>query len=316
MNTPVIDIRGVAKHFGTVRAVEDVTLAIEEGEMFGLIGHNGAGKSTLLRIVLGLVQPDAGSVSVFGERLDGGNLRGLYRRSAYVPENVVFYDNLSGRETLRFYAALKGVPPARCTELLEKVGLDGAGGRAVREYSKGMRQRLGLAQALLGEPRLLLLDEPTIGLDPVGIREFYQLLAELRERGVCILLSSHNLAEIQNRVDRLALMRFGRVEATGTLDSLRAELALPIHFRARLRPGSEAQLEAALVPLQGCTLRFSNGDAHIECAPEHKMALLGTLTSLRSVATDIDIREPSLEDVFHGYRNGRGGANGQQESAS
>ncbi len=304
MTSPIVDIQGVSRSYGAVRAVDDVSLAVNEGELFGLIGHNGAGKSTLMRIMLGLLRPDSGSVRLFGAELDHGRLRELYTRCAYVPENVVFYDNLSGLETLRFYAELKGAPAARCAELLEEVGLAGAGKRPVRAYSKGMRQRLGLAQAMLAAPRLLLLDEPTSGLDPAGIRELYGLLAGLRGTGVCILLSSHSLAEIENRVDRLGLMRHGRIEAVGSLAALRAGLSLPVRLRAKLRPGAGATLVETLQAPPECTVSFVDGHLVVECPPERKMALLEKLTALSPLATDIDIHEPSLEDVFHEYGRG------------
>lgn len=312
MPTPVIEIQSVSKRFGAVPAVSDASLSINEGELFGLIGHNGAGKTTLMRIMLGLLQPDAGSVQVFGAPLDYRHLRELYTRCAYVPENVVFYDNLSGRETLKFYAGLKGVPGARCDDLLDRVGLGSAGTRLVRGYSKGMRQRLGLAQALLAEPRLLLLDEPTSGLDPAGIRELYQLLAELRGTGVCILLSSHNLAEIENRVDRLGFMRHGHIEALGTLAGLRAGLSLPVRLRAKLRPGAEAGIAATLQPPAECKVSFVDGHLVVECPPEKKMALLEQLTALAPLTTDIDIHEPSLEDVFHEYGRSAGDDGGRE----
>lgn len=301
MTVPIIDARGVSRRFGNVRAVEDVTLAVDAGEMFGLIGHNGAGKSTLLRMLLGLLPPDTGSVHLFGSELDPRRLRELYRRCGYVPENVVFYDNLTGPETLRFYAELRGAPPARCAELLERVGLAGAGKRPLRTYSKGMRQRLGLAQALLASPRLLLLDEPTSGLDPAGVRELYALLAELRGAGVCILLSSHSLAEIEQRVDRVGLMRHGRIEAVGSLAVLRAGLSLPVRLRASLRPGTGPGVVETLRPPPECRISLADDCLVIECPPEQKMALLERLTSLSPLATDIDIHEPSLEDVFHEY---------------
>jgi Cu-processing system ATP-binding protein len=299
--TPVVEAQSISKRFGTVTAVKDVSFAIGAGEIFGLIGHNGAGKSTLLRILLGLLTPDAGSVNILDSAPDSGRFRDCRRQIAYLPENVVFYDNLSGLETLRFYAELKGVSPRDCRPLLDRVGLAKALDRPVRGYSKGMRQRLGLAQAMLGRPRLLLLDEPTSGLDPAGIREFYGILGELRERGVTILLSSHNLAEIQNRVDRLALMRLGTVQAIGTVQSLREALDLPVHVRVTLRDGGDAEVRAALAQLPGCALHLNGGEATIDCARRQKMTLLSTLMALPRAVADLHIHEPSLEDVFLGY---------------
>ena len=155
---PVIVARGVHKHFGAIRAVDGVDLDIRAGELFGLIGHNGAGKSTLFRMLLGLISATAGEIRIDGAKVGGGEFRAVRRRLGYLPENVVLYDNLTGLETLDCFARLKGTPPAANAALLERVGLAPAARRRVREYSKGMRQRLGFAQALLGSPRLLFLD--------------------------------------------------------------------------------------------------------------------------------------------------------------
>ena len=297
----IIDVRGLGKRFGEIHAVDDVTFSVAAGEIFGLIGHNGAGKSTLIRMLLGLLPPDTGEIRIDGALLAGPDARERRRHIAYLPESVVFYDNLTGLETLRFFAELKGVDAAQCRPLLHKVGLDGAATRPVRGYSKGMRQRLALAQALLGAPRLLYLDEPTTGLDPSGIREFYNLLAELKGRGVTMILSSHNLAEIQERVDRLALMRLGRLRAVGTVRALREELHLPVRIRFSLRPGAEARVRATLDALPGCTLHRQGAESYLHCAPAQKMPVLARLTALTGDIDDLSVHEPSLEDVFLGY---------------
>ena len=190
-----IEIQGTVKHFGPTRAVDGVDLTVRTGELFGLIGHNGAGKTTLFKMMLGLLPPTRGDIRIDGQPVCGDAFREVRRRIGYLPESLALYDNLSGLEIMQFFARLKNADLASCLPLLEKVGLADAARRRVRGYSKGMRQRLGFAQALLGSPRLLFLDEPTNGLDPQGIREFYQLLRELREQGVTALLSSHILAK-------------------------------------------------------------------------------------------------------------------------
>lgn len=291
----------MTKQFGEVRAVNGVSLAVHPGEIFGLIGHNGAGKSTLFKMMLGLLAPDSGSLRIHGEPVNGAGFREVRRQIAYLPENVVFYDNLSGLETLCFFADLKGADRQTCQPLLAKLGLAQAAHRPVRGYSKGMRQRLGFAQALLGSPRLLFLDEPTTGLDPEGIREFYRILEELKTQGVTVLLSSHNLAEIQERVDRLALMRLGQIQALGTVQALREKLNLPLHILITLRAGAETRIRDALSPFAGCTLDISGTHGSIHCDRDQKMALLASLTALTEAVTDIQLHEPSLEDVFLGY---------------
>jgi Cu-processing system ATP-binding protein len=177
-----ISLRGVSKHYGALHAVDGVDLAIPRGEIFGLIGHNGAGKSTLFKMMLGLVPATQGEILVGGASVTGRHFRAARRHLGYLPENVVLYDNLDGLETLQFFAKLKHAPMAQCATILDRVGLTHAGKRPVREYSKGMRQRLGFAQALLGTPQVLFLDEPTNGLDPQAIRDFYATCVTCRPK--------------------------------------------------------------------------------------------------------------------------------------
>ena len=224
ISAEALHLEGVTKPYGSRRtpllALDNVSLRVPRGQLFGLIGHNGAGKSTLFKLVLGLITPSQGRIQVNGCTVNGPDFRTTRRALGYLPENLVLYDNLTGLETLRFFARLKGAPQTQCAALLDRVGLTRAGGRAVREYSKGMRQRLGFAQALLGDPQLLLLDEPTTGLDPSAIRDFYDQLDLLRSQGVTLVISSHILAELQQRVDALAMLSNGRVCAQGSVQAL------------------------------------------------------------------------------------------------
>lgn len=297
---PMVHVEQVTRHYGLVKAVDGVDLRVEPGEIFGLIGHNGAGKSTLFRLMLGLERPTSGRLSIDGVPVSGRGFRGVRRRMGYVPENVVLYENLTGLETLAFYARLKGAPEADCAAVLDRVGLTHAGRRRVGEYSKGMRQRLGVAQALLGSPALLFLDEPTTGLDPEAIRAFYVLLGDLKRDGVTVVLSSHSLAEIQERVDCVAIMVSGRVRATGTVRDLRAAVDLPVAFRLKTRPGAVPAVEIALDGLPVTGLQAAGDELRFHCAREQKMRTLALLTAHGGDVLDIDVREPSLEDVFFG----------------
>jgi len=301
MTKCVVEVSGVTKHFGEIRAVDGVDLAFEKGELFGLIGHNGAGKSTLFKMMLGLLPVTDGQIRIYGQPIHGEKFRQARRRIGYLPENVVFYDNLTGLETLHFFAALKNADKKTCAAILETVGLTQAANRRVRGYSKGMRQRLGFAQALLGKPDILFLDEPTNGLDPEGIREFYQVLGNLQEQGVTMILTSHILAEIQERVDRLAIMKAGKIQAVGSLQRLREEIDLPLHFQVGLLHGAEAVLRAKLGAMATLEMRAQDTEALITCTRDKKMAVLNALSSLEGAVCDIIISEPSLEDVFLGY---------------
>lgn len=297
----VISATGVHKHYGAIHAVDGVNLDIRAGELFGLIGHNGAGKSTLFKMMLGLIPVTTGEISIGGAPVSGGDFRAVRRGVGYLPENVVLYDNLTGLETLHFFARLKGVPVAGNAAVLDRVGLAHAARRRVREYSKGMRQRLGFAQALLGKPRILFLDEPTTGLDPEAIRGFYAILRQLRSEGVTTVISSHILAEIQERVDRLAIMAAGKVQALGTVQALREQMDLPLRFTARVLPQDFALVRAALGHLPVSAIEASADMVTVECRREAKMAVIGALARLDGRIIDLSVREPSLEDVFFGF---------------
>ena len=296
-----ISLRGVSKHYGALHAVDGVDLDIPKGEIFGLIGHNGAGKSTLFKMMLGLVKPTQGTLLIAGAQVGGRGFRAARRQLGYLPENVVLYDNLDGLETLRFFARLKSAPLAQCADILERVGLAHAGKRPVREYSKGMRQRLGFAQALLGSPRVLFLDEPTNGLDPQAIRDFYATLRGLQAEGVTMVITSHILAEIQERVDRLAIMAAGKVQATGTVQALREQMDLPLWFDVRVAPEDFEAVRNALGGLPVGAIEAHDGRIAVQCARDAKMAVIAALATLNGKVRDLTVREPSLEDVFFGF---------------
>lgn len=294
-----ITLQGVRKHYGAVHAVDGVDLEIPRGKIFGLIGHNGAGKSTLFKMMLGLERPTSGRILVAGADVAGANFRAARRQLGYLPENVVLYDNLTGLETLRFFARLKGASVQQCQPLLDKVGLTHAGKRAVREYSKGMRQRLGFAQALLGKPQVLFLDEPTNGLDPQAIRDFYATLRELQQTGVTVVITSHILSELQERVDSLAILAAGKLQAQGSVQQLREDTGLPLVVEV---DGTAEQLQSLSPILAGLGVQQSASTAtglRFECEREQKMAVIAALAPL--ALHDIRLLEPSLEDMFFGF---------------
>ena len=293
---PVI-LDGVTKRFGAITALEAVDLTLGQGEFVALAGHNGAGKTTLFKIVLGLIPPSAGNLRVFGAMPGDKDAR---RSIGFLPENVVFAGNMTGRELLRFYASLKRVPSAQCDALLEQVGLAEAAPRRVKTYSKGMRQRLGLAQMLLGEPRLLILDEPTTGLDPESRRHFYALIADRQAQGTTVLLSSHTLADVEDKADRIALLQGGRLVACDTLDTLRRTCALPVRIRLRTSASTRDALRNAIDGL--ADLRSFNGQrVEIECAPEKQPLVLKRIGEAGAFES-IEVSPPRLEDVYHHFQ--------------
>ncbi len=204
-----------------VVAVDNLSFRVEVGEVYGLIGPNGSGKSTTMKVVLGLMAPSKGEAKVFG--LDSGDIRARHE-IGFLPENPYFYKHLSGEETLRFYGKLCGMRGAdldrRVTELLKLVDLEGAAKRRLGGYSKGMLQRIGLAQALVQKPRLVILDEPTAGVDPIGSRQIRDLILRLRDEGYTVFLCSHLLEQVQEVCDRVGILFRGRMRREGTLDEL------------------------------------------------------------------------------------------------
>lgn len=294
MTDPTVAISRIAKQYNKVQAVKEVSFTLNEGEMVALVGHNGAGKTTLIKMMLGLIRPSSGSVRVMGEDPSGAFL--VRQKLGYLPESVAFHNALTGRETLSFYARLKRVEASGLIDLLARVGLSSeAADRPVRTYSKGMRQRLGLAQALLGAPRLLLLDEPTSGLDPASRRRFYDLLAELKFQGAAILLSSHALTELEDRADRLLIVNEGVSVADGTMDNLRGLAKLPTHVRVTLAN------EQAVHRLQNQAHRWSQTSADtLETAVsgDEKIALLRDVTAVPGDVAALHITEPTLDDLY------------------
>ena len=296
-----VSLRGVSKHYGALHAVDGVDLEIPRGEIFGLIGHNGAGKSTLFKMMLGLVPVTQGEMWIGGAQVGGRGFRAARRQLGYLPENVVLYDNLNGLETLRFFARLKHAPLAQCQPALERVGLAHAGSRPVREYSKGMRQRLGFAQALLGAPRVLFLDEPTNGLDPQAIRDFYAQLRSLQAEGVTVIITSHILAELQERVDRLAIMSAGKIQAVGSVHALREQTQMPLVFELQLGADDIPAVAQALTAVTGASPETIATGLRLRCPRAQKMAVLAALAPFGARVLDVKMLEPSLEDVFFGF---------------
>ncbi|PVA11687.1 ABC transporter ATP-binding protein [Pelagivirga sediminicola] len=288
--TSTLTISQLTKTFGGTRALSDVSLGLAPGERVALLGHNGAGKSTLMKIILGLIAPDSGQVSVCGAAPGHASARA---KVAYLPENATFHSALTGLEQITYYMRLRGEDTSGAMELLDRVGLGFAARRRIGTYSKGMRQRVGLAQALIGRPSLLVLDEPTSGLDPVSRRDFYELLDGLAADGASILLSSHALTEVEARTDRLLILSGGKMVAQGTLSDLRREAALPVALHVTAHNGHDSDILAALPG----AIRVHDA-LHLNCSQEDKLATLGRITALGGKVADLEVIPPSLEDIY------------------
>lgn len=228
MSQQVIELVGLTKKYGTFTAVDQLNLTIRKGEIFGLLGPNGAGKSTTILMMLGLTDPTSGSVQVCGINSTTSPTE-VKRKVGYLPEDVGFYDDRTPVENLVYTAQLNRIPEAEAGEkalvLLRRVGLSDAIGKKVGTFSRGMRQRLGLADVLIKNPEIIILDEPTSGIDPAGVREFLSLIGRLsREEGITVLYSSHNLHQVQQACDRVGIFVGGKLIAEGNIESLAKQL--------------------------------------------------------------------------------------------
>ena len=286
----------VSKEYGRVKAVRETSFDLAKGELVALIGHNGAGKTTLMKLMLGLIRPTVGLIEVLGDNPAAGQFAGR-RQLGYLPENVSFDTALTGRETQAFYARLKREPLAGALKLLDAVGLGDASRRRVGTYSKGMRQRLGLAQALIGRPRVLLLDEPTTGLDPELRQTFYEVIQRLAAEGTTVLLSSHALTELEERAGRVIIMNRGIKVADGSIERLRNIARLPTKIRLKVAGLSPGELPPWL-PADAPCRRLNGHVVEIDAAPERKIELLHSATASGTAVEDLDVIPPTLDELY------------------
>jgi Cu-processing system ATP-binding protein len=287
----------VRKRYGAVVAVEGVTLALRAGEATALVGENGAGKTTLIKLLLGSVRPDSGSVRISGRDPAGSSGARARQMVGFLPESMAFHAAMTARELMHFYSRLKRASASRNAELLERVGIANAADRRVGTYSKGMRQRLGVAQALIGEPQLLVFDEPTSGLDPESRRDLYDIVDAMRAAGATVLISTHSLAEVEQRVDRVAIMYRGRLRASGTLGELRAGSRAKVRIAIRTRRCGTGAVLAALPPAAECSAR-SDSALTLEVEPENKLAVLRAILATGDAVTDVEVRAPGLQELY------------------
>ena len=286
-----IEITGVSKRFGSVQAVSDLSFEVDSGRVTGFLGPNGAGKSTTLRMLLGLVHADGGTATFGGRRY--ADLDHPSAEVGAVLEDASFHPGRSGRNHLRILAAAGGHPASRVEEVLELVGLTTAAGRRVSGYSMGMRQRLGIAAALLGDPEVLILDEPANGLDPPGIRWMRDMLRSEAGRGRAVLVSSHLLSEVSQSVDDIVVISHGELRARGPLDQVLGQAkGGGTRVRAEDREALAAALEAA-------GIEYSSGEAGALIAGGTSPEAVGAAANQGNVAlSELVSVGRSLEDVF------------------
>lgn len=306
--TAIIEIENLTKDYEVgfwkkkkVRAVDDLTLSVEGGQIFGFLGGNGAGKTTTIKILMRLLFPTAGAARILGS--DIADVK-MHTRIGYCPENPYFYDYLKASELMMYFAELFGLSAAdgkrQTAELLTKVGLEEKDwNKQLRKFSKGMLQRVGIAQALINQPEIVFLDEPMSGLDPIGRREVRELIAELRTNGTTVFMSTHILSDIEALCDNVAILRNGKLAATGKLDDLLTQSGEMQSFEIVVKGVAAESLQAEIDKIAGAVLTAKPNGANIQVLAENDIEKIlhisrqtgGSLISVQPV-------KQSLEELF------------------
>ncbi len=320
MAVPIIELVDLTKKYGTFTAVDQLNLTIQKGEIFGLLGPNGAGKSTTILMMLGLTDPTSGTVSVCGINSTINPIE-VKRKVGYLPEDVGFYDDRTGLENLLYTARINqfsdSVALQKAEQLLVRVGLKDARDKKVGKYSRGMRQRLGLADVLIKNPEIIILDEPTSGIDPSGVREFLDLIAKLRnEEGLTVLFSSHNLHQVQQACDRVGIFVKGKLLAEGDILSLSKKLFSgnlyvievgiePANSGCDNKVCTTEWISGILQPVVGITsISLKNDVFQIECSTNAVAEIAGAIVKSGAGLNYLNRKEYGLDDIYYRYFEG------------
>ena len=296
---PAIQLDGVTKRFDGLTAVDDLSLTVSEGEVFGFLGPNGAGKSTTINMLLDFVRPTAGTVSVLGMDAQADSVA-VRKRTGVLPEGFSVYNRLTGRQHIEFAIESKDVDADPDT-VLERVGLDGDGDRKAGGYSKGMGQRLALGMALVGEPDLLVLDEPSSGLDPAGAKEMREIVREEADRGATVFFSSHVLGQVEAVCDTVGILREGSLVAKDSVEGLREAVGGDAALAITVDSATDDQLDAVRTLPGVDSAATDGGTVTVQCDPEAKTEVIGALEDAGVTVHDFETRETSLEDLFLAY---------------
>ncbi len=308
---PVIELKELTKQYGTLTAVNKLNLNIEKGEVFGLLGPNGAGKSTTILMMLGLTEPTSGYAGVCGYNATSSPIE-VKKRVGYLPDNIGFYENRTGLENLMYMARLNNIPESeardRVSHLLHKVGLENAAGKKVGAYSRGMKQRLGLADVLVKNPEIIILDEPTLGIDPSGVRDFLQLIRQLsKEQQLTVLLSSHHLHQIQQVCDRVGIFVNGSLIAKGDIPTLSKTLfeSEPFMIEVEIKhPFSITghPLEDVLLTMEEVSgIKEVNRKIHIACTEDITPVIAKTFVEAGLDILYLCKKEYGLDEIYQRY---------------
>jgi len=320
MENNIIEISSLTKKYNSFTAVDNLDLNIKRGEVFGLLGPNGAGKSTTILMLMGLTEPDSGTINVLG--IDPVRYPVEVKKIVgYLPEDVGFYDNLTGLENLIYTAMLnrltKSEAHARALEMLGKVGLIDEMGKKAGKYSRGMRQRLGLADAMIKKPRIIIMDEPTLGIDPAGIREFLDLIVRLsREEGLTVIFSSHHLHHVQQVCDRVGIFVKGKLLALGNIDQLAQQLfasnGTSIEVRLNVNPGAirtsddpTQRVIDSLTKLRGVENVLADSNIiQIKCDRSITSDIVRSIIDSGAELSYLNKKEYGLDDIYYKYFEG------------
>lgn len=303
----VIETRNLTKRYGDLVAVSDLNLRVEDREIFGFLGPNGAGKTTTILMLLGLTEPTSGAAMVSGFDPAREPLE-VKRRVGYLPENPGFYEDLTGRENLLYVARLNRIPEPQARrkigELLDQVGLGKDGDRPVREYSRGMKQRLGIAEVLVKEPKVVILDEPTLGIDPEGSIQILDMITGLnRQRGLTVLLSSHLLHQVQQTCHRIGIIVKGKMIVQGKLDQLGSSISGEHQWSFLFEVGGRADgLEGDLRSISGVARVEQRGKAWLlRCTKDVRQELVALVTRKGLPLLQLRSENPTLEEIYLKY---------------
>ncbi len=294
-----IRLDGVTKRYGDITAVKDLSLDVNEGEVFGFLGPNGAGKSTTIDLILDFIRPTDGSITVLGHDAQSESVE-IRNRTGVLPEGFSVYDRLTGRHHLEFAIEAKGTDDDP-DELLDRVGLLDDANRKAGGYSKGMAQRLALAMALVGDPDLLILDEPSSGLDPTGAREMRTIIRDEQQRGATVFFSSHILGQVEAVCDRVGILHEGELVAEDSIEGLRENVGSGTVFRIETTSLSSDALEQVRA-LDGVeSVQRDEDTLLVNCEADAKTMVITTLENTDTRVEDFETEETSLEDLFIAY---------------
>ena len=321
MSEEIIRTAGLTKRYGEVTAVDSLDLTIEKGEVFGLLGPNGAGKTTTTLMLLGLTEPTSGTASIAGFDCTREPIE-VKRIVGYLPDNVGFYPEMTGRQNLIFSGEMNGLDRGEAAEraesLLERVGMTYAADRPAGKYSRGMRQRLGIADVLMKDPQIIIMDEPTLGIDPEGMRELIKLIRELSDKdGRTILISSHQLYQIQQICDRVGIFVGGKLIACGRIDELGRQLQSEGLYQIDVKIDPDREAAAAIlsqIPGVKEVTRQRDGSYHIESNADIRREVTGRLLMQGYTLIEMRSRGGDLDEIYRKYFEKAGEENGRDDS--